>query len=112
MNDLFDSRGGRRFFMRPNEIVVGGYYVMQGGGSIHHFYATDKYGKAWYRAYDMYDGSYILTIHCSMENLVWKAERKATTEEISKIDQPDFNLGLFPGRKWSLRDALRSTSKK
>jgi hypothetical protein len=91
--------------MKPNEIELGGYYVMQGGRSIHHFYVTDKYGKAWYRAYDMYDGEYIFTNRCSIEHLVWKAERKATATEISRlhewkpfVETPRTSLGKALGR--------------
>jgi hypothetical protein len=92
--------------MKPDEIVVGGYYVMQEGGSIHHFYATDKYGKAWYRAYNMQNGEYVLTNRSSLEHLVWKAERRATAEEIGRLQEPKAEIEY---QRSSLGKALRQT---
>ncbi len=95
--------------MKPDEIKVGGYYVMQGSGVIRHFFALTPRGRALYRTYDPLSGEYILTCTCSTENLVYRAERKATPEEISRLQEW---RPYTETQRSSLGKALKRTSDK
>lgn len=94
--------------MKPEEVTVGGYYVMQNSGVIRHFYDLTPTGKARYRSYSPYDGDYMMTSHCAVEDFSYRAERKATKEEISRLSEWKPRTE-YPTR--SLGKALRGTSR-
>lgn len=95
--------------MKPNEIEVDGYYVKRGGGIIRHFYGLTSRGKACYRTYDQHTGDYIHTCTCSTESLFNWAERKATSEEISRLPLWKEDSQASERRSRPLRNALRAT---
>src|SRR5512146_2526252 len=94
--------------MKLDEIKVGGYYVMQGGGIIRHVYDMTSMGKVWYRAYDMHSGDYIHTSHCDIGFLVNQAKRKAAPEEIRRLHETKYREVGEGHRRRPLREALRS----
>jgi hypothetical protein len=96
--------------MKPNEITVGGYYVREERKLILHFYSAGSDGLARYHGYDLKDGKFRHTGSCELGTMMQWAERKATTEEIRRVQPREPVVEVFERHGSPLRRALRSTS--
>jgi hypothetical protein len=96
--------------MKPNELIVGGYYVREEKNTILHFYNARSDGEACFHAYNQQDGKYKFSSSCGLGTMMIWADRKATVEEIGKLQPREPSIVEFEWRSSSLRKALRSTS--
>jgi hypothetical protein len=67
-----------------------------------------------YHGYDLKDGKFRHTGSCELGTMIQWADRKATTEEISRLHRDEQETstqasGMFEGRRRPLREALRLT---
>ena len=102
--------------MKPNELIVGGYYVREERRLILHFYCAESEGQARFHAYNQQDGAYKDSSHCAIATLKIWTDRKATVEEISRLHRDELEVsisaqtgGMFERRPRPLRQALRAT---
>jgi hypothetical protein len=99
-----------RLTMKANELVVGGYYVREERSLILHFYSAGSDGLARYHGYNLKDGKFRHTGSCELGTMMQWADRKATTEEISRVKPREPVVEAFERHGSPLRRALRSTS--
>jgi hypothetical protein len=96
--------------MKSNELTVGGYYVREEKSTILHFYSAGSDGLARYHAYNLKDGKFGHTGSCYLGTMMYWADRKATVEEISRVQPRVPVMEVFERYGSPLRRALRSTS--
>jgi hypothetical protein len=96
--------------MKPNELIVGGYYIREERCLILHFYSAGSDGLARYHAYDLKDGKFRHTGSCDLGTMMFWTDRKATTEEINRVQPREPVVDIFERHGSPLRRALRSTN--
>jgi len=96
--------------MKSNDLTVGSYYVREEKSTILHFYSAGSDGLARYHAYNLNDGKFRHTGSCYLGTMMYWADRKATIEEISRVQPREQVVEVYERHRSPLRRALRSTS--